>query len=77
LASFAEFIGPRSLFYLTAAFGLAIDVIELLNYSKIGPGTFYITVALVTASFFLSVVALRQRTGISEQSNPMNLPVFG
>jgi hypothetical protein len=77
LGSLATFLTPASLFYLTAVLGLLIDAMEMLNYSVIGTGPFYVTMILVTLSVVLSVLAATRRTAVSEQSHPLNLPVFG
>jgi len=77
VVSLATYVGPAVLFYVSAAVSLIIDAIEVLNYSSIGPGNAYVTVILVTLSLGLSVAAARHRTAVSEQANPMNLPVFG
>jgi len=77
VVSLATVVGPAAIFYVSAALGLVIDAIELLNYSSISLGEFYVTVILVAMSLGLSLVAARRRTGVSEQSHPMNLPVFG
>jgi hypothetical protein len=77
LGSLATFLTPASLFYLTASLGLLIDAIEVLNYSVIGAGSFYVTMILVTLSVALSILAATRRAVVSEQSHPMNLPVFG
>jgi hypothetical protein len=77
LVSLASFVGPSVILYASGVLGLAIDVIVILNYSSIGPGSFYLTVALVTLSAALSLIAASRRTSVSEQSHPMNLPVFG
>ena len=77
VVSLATYVGPAVLFYVSAAVSLIIDAIEVLNYSSIGPGNAYVTLILVTLSLGLSVAAARHRTAVSEQANPMNLPVFG
>jgi hypothetical protein len=71
------FVGPKAVFYAAIVFALLIDVVELLSYSSIVQVYFYVTLALVTLSLVLSLGAARARTGVSEQSHPMNLPVFG
>lgn len=77
VGSLATFLAPATLFYLSAALGLGIDAVEVLNYPVIGTGLFYVTVILVTLSLVLSLLAATRRTSVSEQSHPMNLPVFG
>jgi hypothetical protein len=70
-------VGPRTVFYATAIFALVIDAVEALSYSSVEPVSLYVTLALVTLSLLLSIWAVREGTGVSEQSHPMNLPVFG
>jgi len=77
LISLATFIGPAALFFLTAVVGVAIDALVVINYSSIAAGSFLITIILVTVSVVLSVVSATRKTSVSEQSHPMNLPVFG
>jgi len=77
LVSLGTYVGPRFLFYVSALAGAFIDVTEALNLSSIVSGWFYFTVLLATASLLLGILAIRQRSGVSEQANPMNLPVFG
>jgi len=64
-------------FFLTAVVGVAIDALVVINYSSIAAGSFLITIILVTVSVVLSVVSATRKTSVSEQSHPMNLPVFG
>ena len=77
LVSLATFIGPTVLFYLSAAVGVAIDALVLVNYPSMAEGSFLVTVILMTVSVVLGVVAAMRKTSVSEQSHPMNLPVFG
>jgi hypothetical protein len=77
LVSLATFVGPAAIFYGSAAMCFLMDLIELLNYSSIGAGNVFVTLSVVTLSLGLGLVAARNRTSVSEQANPMNLPVFG
>jgi hypothetical protein len=77
IVSLMEFLAPSALFYLSAAVGVAIDAVEALNYSTIAPGSFLVTVILVTLSVGLGLASATRKTSVSEQSHPMNLPVFG
>jgi len=77
LVSLGSYFGPRFLFYISALAGASVDVIEILNFSALVSWWVYVTVALATASLILGILAVRQRSGVSEQANPMNLPVFG
>ena len=77
LASLGTYVGPRALFYISALVGAFIDLVEALNYSSIDTEWLGATALVVTVSVILSILAARQRSGVSEQANPMNLPVFG
>ena len=77
LSSLVTFVGPKSVFYGSALLGLLIDVAEVMNYADIASGPFYVTLALATLSVILGLLSARRVTGFSEQSHPMNLPVFG
>jgi uncharacterized membrane protein YjdF len=75
LASLICMIGPRKAFYAPAglafllmvstALGSARDLLEILT---LGLGVVLLVVA---------VIAARREDRVSEQSHPMNLPVFG
>ena len=77
LFSLATYIGPAFLFYVTATAGAAIDCLVAINHTSIAEGSFLVTLILVTASVVLSVASATRRTTVSEQSHPLNLPVFG
>ena len=70
-------VGPKSVFYASAVLGLLIDIAEIMNYAGIASGPLYVTVALASLSVILGLLSARRGTGFSEQSHPMNLPVFG
>jgi hypothetical protein len=69
------FIGPKSLFYLSAFFSAVLggSVYAMTDMTGIAE----LTLLLYAAALVLSVIAARREAAISEQSNPMNLPVFG
>lgn len=77
IVSLAGFLAPSVLFYFSAAIGVAIDAVEALNYPAIAPWSFAVTIILVTLSVGLGLAAATRRTSVSEQSHPLNLPVFG
>jgi len=77
LEGLAGFVGPRTVFYAGVFVALPIDAMELLNYSSIIEADLYVTLLLVTLSLVLSLWAARSGTSVSEESHPMNLPVFG
>jgi len=69
------FLGPKSLFYLSAMFSgvLAGTVYALADFTAIVA----VTLVLCAAALVLGVLAARREASVSEQSHPMNLPVFG
>jgi len=77
IVSLVEFLGPLELFYISAAVGVVIDAIEVLNYSNIAPAPFVVTILMVTLSVGLGSATATRRTSVSEQAHPLNLPVFG
>lgn len=77
LASFVAFVGPPILFYVGSLLCLLIDALEVVNYSSIAPGSLYLSLVLITVALVLDIAAARHKTSVSEQSHPMNLPVFG
>ncbi len=74
LASAVSFVGPKKVFYASAALCAVLAV--LILGSDLTPPVL-LTVTLTAGAFVLNVVAARWETKVSEQSNPMNLPVFG
>ena len=68
-------VGPKSLFYLSALFSA---LIAGLVYLETDPTVVAeVSLLLYAATLILSTVAARRVGSMSEQSNPMNLPVFG
>ena len=76
LDSLVCFIGPKSFFYASAVLSAVLAASMLLT-PYLEPLILYLTVGLLGLGFVLSVVAARWETKVSEQSHPMNLPVFG
>jgi hypothetical protein len=75
IVSFFCMVGPKKAFYISAILALALAGSMLL-----GTGlnlTAYLTLGLALVDFGVDVVAARREVGVSEQANPMNLPVFG
>ena len=77
LCSLTTLMAPSFVFYISSAICLLIDAVLALDYSAIAPGPLYVTFILVTLSLVLSLISAVRKTSVSEQSNPMNLPVFG
>lgn len=77
--SAVSLVGPRRVFYgetivsgLIVLFLISIEGIRVVNAS------FFLAASVLSvAAAVLSLLAARARTGFTEQSNPMNLPVFG
>jgi membrane protein implicated in regulation of membrane protease activity len=68
-------VGPRQLFYVTAILALLIGG-SVVFYSSISLGN-TITLVLAAVVFVVAMVAARREGRVSEQSHPMNLPIFG
>ena len=76
LNSLVTLVGPRITFYASAVLSVLLGVSMIPNSSFVNP-VVLIAIGLVVLTFATSLVAVRRRAQISEQSNPMNLPVFG
>lgn len=73
-------IAPRKAFYASAL--LAALVAALFGYGGLYSGTLVdlgviVALGLAVTTVVLSIAAARSGGTVSEQSNPMNLPVFG
>ncbi len=78
--SLACLVAPRKAFYASAVLGAIVAV--LVGYDGLYLGTLAnagvdVELALAAVTVVLSLFAARSGGGVSEQSNPMNLPVFG
>jgi hypothetical protein len=75
IASLISLFSPRIVFYASALLAIVLDgslvVGSALNLVAI------LTLALGAVAFATALVAARREGRVSEQSNPMNLPVFG
>ena len=69
-------IGPNRVFYVLAALSILLAG-ALVPTSSLNSLVVEVSLGLSLATFAFSLVAARRVTGFSEQSNPMNLPVFG
>jgi hypothetical protein len=74
LVSLVSYIGPRKFFYGSAVLSALLAI--LVQESVLNPSVLF-TFGLAIAAVVLCVVAARWEARVSEQSNPMNLPVFG
>jgi hypothetical protein len=76
LTSVVCLFGPSVLYYASAALSVFLEASMSLN-SNFSDWVVDVAAVLAAVAFVLAVLAARSRTDVSEQSNPMNLPVFG
>jgi len=76
LTSAACLFGQGKVFYAQACVAVFLGAAMVPNSSASDP-VVDLAFGLAAATLVLSVIAARKKVGISEQSNPMNLPVFG
>jgi hypothetical protein len=76
LSSVVCFFGPKLVFYSTAILSILLFglILGSSNLNDLGADGALVLTAL---AFVTSVLATRRSTEVSEQANPMNLPVFG
>jgi len=77
ICSIAGLVAPRLVFYAEALVSLVIATLVILAYRAMDPVFLSSTLVLVLLAAVSSLVAARSRARLSEQVNPMNLPVFG
>ena len=70
-------VGVRRAFQVAAADAAALLVSFLLSPNALGVGTSLLAIVLSLVTLVLGVAASRSPGKLSEQTNPMNLPVFG
>jgi len=75
--SLACFVGLRRAFQVAAADAAALLASFFLSPNALGVATSLVAIALSLATVVLGVAASRSPARLSEQTNPMNLPVFG
>ncbi len=77
IVSLGGLVAPKKIFYAAAvvSFLAAASVVVApgIGYNLIA----YLTLAFTGGVFALALIAARREARVSEQSNPMNLPVFG
>lgn len=77
LDSIACFVGFRLAFPVGGLLSVAIAAIALFDSGGLTVGL-YASLGLVSlVALVLDLIVMRSRRGLSEQGNPMNLPVFG
>jgi hypothetical protein len=68
--------GARFAFYGSLVISFLVIVVDsVVGSPQSGPQLLVLSLSLLT--ILTSIIALRSQSGISEQANPMNLPVFG
>lgn len=75
LGSLLCMVGPRRVFYVEAVVTLflAASIVVAPTPDAIA----FVTLGITAVAFVLSATAARWEPRVSEQSHPMNLPVFG
>ena len=77
VASVGGLVGPKVIFYAMATLAGLIDLVEVIGRSNVATDDLIMTFVLASLGIMLSLLAATSGMGMSEQSNPMNLPVFG
>ncbi len=70
-------VGPRIAFYGEAVVAAIVAFLFFLAQAAMNQPAFWGSFLVSILTLALAVVAGRKKSGISEQANPMNLPVFG
>ncbi|TLY01953.1 MAG: hypothetical protein E6K95_06120 [Thaumarchaeota archaeon] len=70
-------VGVRLAFQVAAVDAAALIVSFFLSPNALGVSTSQVAIALSLVTLVLGVAASRSPGKLSEQTNPMNLPVFG
>ena len=77
LDSLVALVGPKRIFYVSALLSALLTGSEWLGSGADVTAVKVLTIAMACVTLVLSVVAARLEPRVSEQSHPMNLPVFG
>ncbi|MDA4124339.1 MAG: hypothetical protein OK438_02630 [Thaumarchaeota archaeon] len=72
-----SYVGPRRAFYGETGVSVLIAVLLVSITGEASATYFWLTLTLALLAAVLSLVAAIPRSALTEQSNPMNLPVFG
>ncbi len=75
--SLVALVGPKRIFYSSALLSALLAGSEWIGSGSGAAAATLLVVAAAGATLALSVVAARFEPQVSEQSHPMNLPVFG
>jgi hypothetical protein len=76
-ASFAYVVGAVTSAIALVATGYTVAVVNGYGYLSTASDDAIIGVAFALVALLANIEAVRSKSGISEQANPMNLPVFG
>ncbi len=77
LDSLVALVAPKRVFYASALLSVLLGGSVWLGSGSDATIVTLLTLVLTGVTFVLSVLAARFEPKVSEQSNPMNLPVFG
>ena len=77
LDSFIAIVGPKRMFYASALLSALLAWSEWIGSDSGATVASVLAIAMACVTLVLSVVAARFEPKVSEQSHPMNLPVFG
>lgn len=75
--SVVSFFWHRKVFYVSTLLSALLTLVILLDAGSMDATVFWVTVVLGAITAVANFFAARVRTTVSEQSHPMNLPVFG
>ncbi len=75
--SILALVGPRIALYGEAVVAAIVALLFFLVQAAMNQPAFWGSFLLSILALALAVAAGRKKSGISEQANPMNLPVFG
>jgi hypothetical protein len=77
LDALVSFAGVRASFLLGAVLSAVVLVVVAFQWGTYSSADSSVAVALSVLALLVDAVASRPARGMSEQTNPMNLPVFG
>jgi len=75
--SVIAYVGPKSIFYSSAVISALLVGSESIGSGSSATAGTILAIGMAGVTMVLSVLAARFVPEVSEQSNPMNLPVFG
>lgn len=75
LVSIASYFGPRTILYAVAVLSALLAGFLLFTYAL--SSSVDITLGMLVITLILSLMGALRNPRVSEQSHPMNLPVFG